>query len=197
MVLIAVNGACVGAIAVADTLRPTSRAAIERLKSLGLQPVMLTGDAGGAARAVASAAGVEEVLFRLSPEDKIASVKEYQRSGDRVLMVGDGVNDAPALAQADVSVAMGSGTDVAMEAADITLMRPDLMALVDAIRLSRQMVRTIRQNFFWAFAYNVVGIPLAALGFPNPELAAAAMALSSVSVVSNSHRQRRFTGGAE
>jgi Cu+-exporting ATPase len=158
---------------------------------------MLTGDAGGAARAVASAAGIDEVLFRLSPEDKIASVKEYQRSGDRVLMVGDGVNDAPALAQADVSVAMGSGTDVAMEAADITLMRPDLMALVDAIRLSRQMVRTIRQNFFWAFAYNVVGIPLAAFGLLNPVLAAAAMAFSSVSVVSNSLRLRRFTGGAE
>ncbi|MBP2670687.1 MAG: copper-translocating P-type ATPase [candidate division NC10 bacterium] len=197
VVLIGVDGSCVGVIAVADAIRPSSRAAIEQLKSLGLQPVMLTGDAGGAARAVASAAGVEEVLFRLSPEDKIASVKEYQRSGDRVLMVGDGVNDAPALAQADVSVAMGSGTDVAMEAADITLMRPDLMALVDAIRLSRQMVRTIRQNFFWAFAYNVVGIPLAAFGFLNPVLAAAAMALSSVSVVSNSLRLRRFTGGAE
>jgi Cu+-exporting ATPase len=195
-VLIGVNGACVGVIAVADALRPTSRAAVERLKTLGLQPVMLTGDAGGAARAVASAAGIDEVLFRLSPEDKIASVKEYQRSGDRVLMVGDGVNDAPALAQADVSVAMGSGTDVAMEAADITLMRPDLMALVDAIRLSRQMVRTIRQNFFWAFAYNVVGIPLAAFGLLNPVLAAAAMAFSSVSVVSNSLRLRRFTGGA-
>jgi Cu+-exporting ATPase len=158
---------------------------------------MLTGDAGGVAKAVASAAGVDEVLFRLSPEDKISSVKEYQRSGDRVLMVGDGVNDAPALAQADVSVAMGSGTDVAMQAADITLMRPDLMALVDAIRLSRQLVRTIRQNFFWAFAYNVVGIPLAALGLLNPVLAAAAMAFSSVSVVSNSLRLRRFKGGAE
>ena len=197
VVLIGVDGSCVGVIAVADAIRPSSRAAIEQLKSLGLQPVMLTGDAGGAARAVASAAGVDEVLFRLSPEDKIASVKEYQRSGDRVLMVGDGVNDAPALAQADVSVAMGSGTDVAMEAADITLMRPDLMVLVDAIRLSRQMVRTIRQNFFWAFAYNVVGIPLAAFGLLNPVLAAAAMAFSSVSVVSNSLRLRRFTGGAE
>jgi P-type Cu+ transporter len=196
-VLIGVNGACVGAIAVADAIRPSSRAAIEQLKSLGLQPVMLTGDAAGAAKAVASAAGIDEVLFRLSPEDKISSVKEYQRSGDRVLMVGDGVNDAPALAQADVSVAMGSGTDVAMEAADITLMRPDLMALVDAIRLSRQMVRTIRQNFFWAFAYNVVGIPLAALGLLNPVLAAAAMAFSSVSVVSNSLRLRRFKGAAE
>lgn len=195
-VLVGVNGVCVGAIAVADAMRPTSRAAIEQLKGLGLRPVMLTGDAGGAAKAVASAAGIDAVLFRLSPEGKISSVKEYQRSGDRVLMVGDGVNDAPALAQADVSVAMGSGTDVAMEAADITLMRPDLMALVDAIRLSRRMARTIRQNFFWAFVYNVVGIPLAACGLLNPVLAAAAMAFSSVSVVSNSLRLRRFKGGA-
>jgi Cu+-exporting ATPase len=197
VVFVGADGVCIGAIAVADAIRRSSRTAIEQLKNLGLQPVMLTGDTEGAARAVALAAGVEQVLFRLSPEGKISSVKEYQKAGDRVLMVGDGVNDAPALAQADVSVAMGSGTDVAMEAADITLMRPDLLALVDAIRLSRRMVRTVRQNFFWAFFYNSVGIPLAALGLLNPVLAAAAMAFSSVSVVSNSLRLRRFKGGAE
>jgi P-type Cu+ transporter len=195
VVFVAVDGMCIGAIAVADAIRPSSRVAIEHLKSLGMHPVMLTGDAEGAARAIASAAGVEEVLFRLSPEGKISSVKEYQKAGGRVLMVGDGVNDAPALAQADVSVAMGSGTDVAMEAADITLMRPDLTALVDAIRLSRRLIRTVRQNFFWAFVYNIVGIPLAALGLLNPVIAAAAMAFSSVSVVSNSLRLRRFRGG--
>jgi Cu+-exporting ATPase len=197
VVFVGADGVCIGAIAVADAIRRSSRTAIEQLKNLGLQPVMLTGDAEGAARAVASSAGVEQVLFRLSPEGKISSVKEYQKAGDRVLMVGDGVNDAPALAQADVSVAMGSGTHVAMEAADITLMRPDLLALVDAIRLSRRMVRTVRQNFFWAFLYNTVGIPLAALGLLNPVLAAAAMAFSSVSVVSNSLRLKRFKGGAE
>jgi Cu+-exporting ATPase len=192
VVYVAVEGECVGAIAVADAIRPTSRAAIGHLKGLGLTPVMLTGDAEGAARAVAAAAGIEEVLFRLSPEEKLASVKRFQGGGDRVLMVGDGVNDAPALAQADVSVAMGTGTDVAMEAADITLMRPTLMALVDAVRLSRRMVGTIRQNFFWAFFYNSVGIPLAALGLLNPVIAAAAMAFSSVSVVGNSLRLRGF-----
>lgn len=192
VVFLGIEGVAVGALAVADVIRPSSRTAIGQLKQLGLQPVMLTGDAEGAARAVAAAAGIERVLFRLTPEGKIASVKEYQREGDRVLMVGDGVNDAPALAQADVSVAMGSGTDVAMEAAHITLMRPDLMALVDAIALSRRMVRTIRQNFFWAFIYNTIGIPLAAFGLLNPIIAAAAMAFSSVSVVSNSLRLRRF-----
>jgi Cu+-exporting ATPase len=197
VVFIGVDGRAIGAVAVADAIRPSSRRAIEQLKELGFQPVMLTGDAEGAARAVASAAGVEKVLFRLTPEGKISSVREHQSRGDRVLMVGDGVNDAPALAQADVSVAMGSGTDVAMEAADITLMRPDLMALVDAVRLSRGMVRTIRQNFFWAFFYNTIGIPLAALGLLNPVVAAAAMAFSSVSVVSNSLRLRRFKGAVE
>ena len=196
VVFVGVQGVCVGAIAVADVIRPSSKMAIDHLRRLGLQPVMLTGDAGGAAHAVASAAGVEKVLSGLSPEGKIASVREYQNAGDRVLMVGDGVNDAPALAQADVSVAMSSGTDVAMEAADITLMRPDLMALVDAVRLSRRMVGTIRQNFFWAFFYNSVGIPLAAFGLLNPVIAAAAMAFSSVSVVGNSLRLRRFRGTA-
>jgi Cu+-exporting ATPase len=197
LVFIGVDGRAIGAVAVADAIRPSSRRAIEQLKKLGFHPVMLTGDAEGAARAVASAAGVEKVLFRLTPEGKISSVREHQSRGDRVLMVGDGVNDAPALAQADVSVAMGSGTDVAMEAADITLMRPDLMALVDAVRLSQGMVRTIRQNFFWAFFYNTIGVPLAAVGLLNPMVAAAAMAFSSVSVVSNSLRLRRFKSAVE
>jgi Cu+-exporting ATPase len=191
-VFVGVDGACIGAIAVADAVRPTSGAAIGQLKGMGLEPVMLTGDAEGPARTVAAMAGIERVLARLTPEGKVAAVREYQKAGHRVLMAGDGVNDAPALAQADVSVAMGSGAHVAMEAADITLMRPDLRALVDAVRLSRRMVATIRQNFFWAFIYNSVGIPLAALGLLNPVIAAAAMAFSSVSVIGNSLRLRRF-----
>ena len=187
-----------GLIAVADPIRQSSREALNELRALGLHVVMLTGDRQATADAVATRAGVGEVIAEVLPEQKVAHIAALQRQGRTVAMVGDGVNDAPALAQADVGVAMGSGTDVALDAADIALMRPDVRTLASAIRLSRATMKTIRQNLFWAFVYNVVGIPIAAgLLYPlagillSPILASAAMAFSSLSVVTNSLRLRR------
>lgn len=191
-VMVAWGGTARAVLVVRDPLKPTSRAAVDELRALGLRPLLLTGDNEGAARAVAREVGIEEVVAQVLPEDKLAWVERLQRDGRRVAMVGDGVNDAAALAAADLGLAMGTGTDVAIEAADITLVRGDLRAAAQAIALSRRTLRIIRQNLFWAFAYNVAAIPLAALGLLNPMIAGAAMALSSVLVVSNSLRLRRF-----
>lgn len=187
------DGAVRGAIAVADTIRPSSARAVAALRGLGLRPVLLTGDNPTVAGAVAAELGIEDVYAGLLPEDKVTAVRDLQMKGRRVAMVGDGVNDAAALAQADLGIAMGGGTDAAIEASDLTLVRPDLMGAVDAIRLSRRTLRTIKGNLFWAFAYNVAMIPLAAAGLLNPMLAGAAMAFSSVFVVANSLLLRRFT----
>ncbi|MBP1648228.1 MAG: copper-translocating P-type ATPase, partial [Bacteroidetes bacterium] len=187
-VFVAVNGILAGILAVADRIKPSSSDAVRALRSMGIDVVMMTGDSEDAARHIASQANIDSVIAGVRPGQKAAFVKAAQAEGKIVAMAGDGINDAPALAQADVGIAMGTGTDVAMEAADVTLMRGDLTSLVDAIRLSSRTVRTIRQNLFWAFIYNVIGIPLAALGLLNPMLAAAAMAFSSVSVVTNSLR---------
>jgi len=185
-------GAVRGAIAVADAPRDTSAAAIAGFRSLGLQPILLTGDNALAAQAVANDVGIDEVIAEVMPENKVAVVTELQSRGRVVAMVGDGVNDAAALAQADLGIAMGGGAAAATEASDLTLVREDLLAGVDAIRLSRRTLRTIQGNLFWAFAYNVAMIPLAAVGLLNPLLAGAAMAFSSVFVVANSLRLRRF-----
>ena len=179
-------------LVVADTIKDTSAEAITRLRALGLTPVLLTGDNEAAARAVAAEVGIEEVIAEVLPADKVDVVKRLQGEGKAVAMVGDGVNDAAALAQADLGLAMGTGTDVAIEAADLTLVRGDLRAAADAIRLSRRTLGTIKGNLFWAFAYNLAALPLAAAGMLNPMLAGAAMAFSSVFVVGNSLRLRRF-----
>ena len=186
------DGAARGVVVVSDAIKPTSARAVTELKELGLEPVLLTGDNQRAARAVAAEVGIQEVIAEVLPADKVAVVERLQREGRTVAMVGDGVNDAAALATADLGIAMGTGTDVAIEAADLTLVRGDLRAAVDAIRLSRRTLRTIKGNLFWAFAYNVAALPLAALGLLNPLIAGAAMAFSSVFVVSNSLRLRRF-----
>jgi Cu+-exporting ATPase len=192
VVFTAWDGAIRGALVVSDTIKPTSAEAIRELKSLGLRPVLLTGDNERAARAVAAEVGIAEVIAEVLPADKVATVRRLQAEGRVVAMVGDGVNDAAALAAADLGLAMGTGTDVAIEASDLTLVRGDLRTAADAIRLSRSTLRTIKGNLFWAFAYNVAALPLAALGFLNPLIAGAAMAFSSVFVVSNSLRLRRF-----
>ncbi|MEA2137625.1 MAG: P-type Cu+ transporter, partial [Solirubrobacteraceae bacterium] len=178
--------------AVADEIKPSSPEAVRRLRELGLRPVLVTGDNETTARAVAAQAGIDEVIAGVLPAQKAAAVRRLQAQGRVVAVVGDGVNDAPALAQADLGMAIGTGADVAIEASDLTLVSGDLRAAADALRLSRRTLRTIKGNLFWAFGYNVVGLPLAAAGLLNPMLASAAMALSSVFVVSNSLRLRGF-----
>ena len=199
LMYIAADGSLAALMAAADAVRPTSRQAIEQLKAKGLAVYLLTGDNANTAAAVAKSVGIEHVLSDVLPDGKAAEVQKLQSQGKRVAMVGDGINDAPALVQADVGMAIGTGTDVAVESADVVLMRGDLLAVVAAVALSRATIRNIRQNLFWAFAYNVVGIPFAAglfyaFGGPllTPVFAGAAMALSSVSVVSNALRLKRF-----
>ncbi|MDX6321819.1 MAG: P-type Cu+ transporter [Propionibacteriaceae bacterium] len=191
-VLVGWDGQARGVIAVADTIKPTSAEAVRQLRTLGLTPVLLTGDHQVAAESVAAAVGIERVVAGVRPDEKVAEVVRLQQAGHRVAMVGDGVNDAAALAQSDLGISMGTGTDVAIQAGDLTLVRGDLRVAADAIRLSRATLHTIKLNLFWAFAYNVAAIPLAAAGFLNPVFAGAAMALSSVFVVTNSLRLRRF-----
>jgi Cu+-exporting ATPase len=201
-VLVAVDGRAAGVIAIADPVRPTSREAVRQLHTLGLEVVMLTGDDERTAQAVAREVGIERVMAQVLPSAKLAVVESLKAEGKVVAMVGDGINDAPALAGADVGIAIGTGTDVAIEAADIALMRPELGGVAEAIGLAKATMRTIRQNLFWAFAYNTIGIPVAAgVLYPafgiqlTPTMGAAAMALSSVSVVTNSLRLRH-EGGA-
>jgi Cu+-exporting ATPase len=191
-IVVRADGVPLASLVVADTIKPTSREAVRELEELGLTPVLLTGDNEDTARAVGAEVGIERVLAGVRPDAKAAEIRRLQEAGEVVAMVGDGINDAPALAQADLGLAIGTGTDVAIEASDLTLVSGDLRAAADAIRLARRTLRTIKGNLFWAFAYNVAAIPLAVAGLLNPIVAAAAMAFSSVFVVTNSLRLRRF-----
>jgi Cu+-exporting ATPase len=186
------DGMARGALAVADAVKPSAAATVAELRALGIRPILLTGDNEATARAVAAAAGIDEVIAGTLPAEKAGVIAGLQAAGHRVAMVGDGINDAPALAAADLGLALGSGTDVAICAADLILLRDDLGAVTDAISLARATFRTIRRNLAWAFGYNVAAIPLAALGFLNPILASATMTLSSVFVVASSLRLQRY-----
>jgi Cu+-exporting ATPase len=193
-VFVVIDGKLTGIIVIADPIKENSREAIGLMQKMGLEVFMITGDNPRTANGIARLAGIDSanVIANVLPEEKAIKVKELQDRGKLVTMVGDGINDAPALAQADLGIAIGTGTDIAMEAGQITLLKGDLKGIVTGLRLSHQTIRTIRQNLFWAFIYNVIGIPLAASGMLNPMIAAAAMAFSSVSVVSNSLRLKRL-----
>ena len=186
------DGAARALFEVTDTIKPASRDAVSALRGLGLRPILLTGDGERAARAVASQAGIDEVIAGVMPAGKEATIRELQAAGRVVAMVGDGVNDAPALARADLGVAIGTGADAAIQASDLTLVSGDPRGAADAIRLSRRTLRTIKQNLGWAFGYNVAAIPLAAAGLLSPMISGAAMAASSLCVVGNALRLRRF-----